>query len=318
MAFDSTSTPRLNRRRLLGSGLAIGAGAAAGQALIGSSRAAAATTTEAAASKAATVTSTTAPTISSLVSDYPFYIAHRGGGRDWPELTGYAYGESAKLPDLQAVEISTAITRDGVLVCSHDPNTLSATGHDAVIGDVDWSDISDLTVTGKYTLDPSQPARPITRYSQVIYPYMSRFVVFAEPKTSAAAPNLFWNLRELGQPERVVWKQPIDSALFAAAKKAGFSTWGYVLNEPWHLGANLERYAASEYIDSLGAPLSESDDFIKAIVDAATKNNKQTIAWAVSTAADRDRALRLGCQGLMTSDIRGLLGTGYGDPLNTY
>lgn len=229
-------------------------------------------------------------------------------------MTGYAYSQAAKLPGLQAVEISTQITKDGVLVCSHEANLLRTTGRNVVVGDVDWKDISQLLVKAAGTLTPSQPARELTKYSQVIYPFMSKFVVFAEPKTSAAAPNLFYNLRELGQPERVVWKQPINSTRFAAAKKAGFTTWGYVLNEPDHLGANLLRYAASADIDALGAPLSESDDFLKAIVEAATKNHKLTIGWGVSTPADRDRALRLGCQGLMTSEIRGLLGTTYGRP----
>lgn len=301
MSIDSTGMPGLNRRRLLGSGLALGAAGAVGQTLIGGG------------TTAAAATPTAPPTVRSLTSSYPFYIAHRGGGRDWPEMTGYAYSEAARLPGLQAIEVSTQITKDGVLVCNHEANLLRTTGRSVVIEDVNWDDISDLLVSAAGTLNPSQPARGLTKYSQVIYPFMSKFVVFAEPKTSAAAPNLFYNLRELGQPERVVWKQPINSTRFAAAKKVGFTTWGYVLNEPGHLGANLLRYAASDDIDALGAPLGESDDFVKAIVEAASRNNKLTIAWGISTTADRDRALRLGCQGLMTSEIRGLLGTGYGE-----
>lgn len=37
------------------------------------------------------------------------------------------------------------------------------------------------------------------------------------------------------QPERVVWKQPINSTLFTKAKAAGFATWSYLLDEPAHL-----------------------------------------------------------------------------------
>ncbi len=303
MPSSTLPTLDISRRALLGSTLALGAAASVGPALLRTGPAA----------SAATTTSTT-PTISTLAAGNPFYIAHRGGGRDWPQMTGYAYQQAAMLPGLQAIEVSACITKDGVLVCSHDPNTLSATGYDAVIGNVNWADISTLLVRSSSTLDPKQPARPITKYSSVIYNYLSKFVVFAEPKTSAAAVNLMYNLKEMAQPQRTVWKQPINSTRFAEAKKNGFSTWGYVLNEPDHLGANLTRYAASEYIDALGAPLSESDDFIKAIVDAAGQNGKPTIAWAISTTADRDRALRLGCKGLMTSEIRGLLNTTAGQP----
>lgn len=78
-------------------------------------------------------------------------------------MTGYAYSEAVKLPGLQAIEISTQITKDGVLVCSHDANLLRTTGRNVVIGDVDWADISNLLVGAAGTLTPSQPARGLTK-----------------------------------------------------------------------------------------------------------------------------------------------------------
>lgn len=43
-------------------------------------------------------------------------------------------------------------------------------------------------------------------------------MVFAEPKTSAAARNLFYNLRELGQPEGCFRGLVADSATISRAK----------------------------------------------------------------------------------------------------
>ena len=53
----------------------------------------------------------------------------------------------------------------------------------------------------------------------------------------------------------------------------------------------------------LGAPLSESDDFIKTVVAAANANGKPTIAWPVAGQADRERASVSAASGLMTSTI---------------
>ena len=107
----------------------------------------------------------------------------------------------------------------------------------------------------------------------------------------------------------MVWKQYVNSGEFVRAKEHGFSTWGYVLNQPSHLGTNLTRYAAADYLDMLGAPKAEATTLVSEVVTAATRQNKPTIMWPISTSADRDRALRLGCAGLMTSRITELLAT---------
>lgn len=43
-------------------------------------------------------------TVSTLLASNPFYIAHRGEGRNWPEMTAYAYDQAAGLPYLKAIE----------------------------------------------------------------------------------------------------------------------------------------------------------------------------------------------------------------------
>lgn len=248
-----------------------------------------------------------APTVSSLIATDPFYIAHRGGGGDWPELTAYAYQQAARIPDLHALEISVCLSSDGVLVCSHDPTTARLTGTDYTIADETWATLSSLQVSGAETGDPSQRPRPLTRFDEVAEAYIGAFVLFVEPKVSRAAAPLLDRLVGLGQPDRVVWKQPVNATGFAAAKRQGFATWGYVLDEPAHTGANLRRFAADDDIDLLGAPRSESDDFIRTVVAAAAAQQKQTISWAIRSTADRDRVLGLGCQGLMTSNVTEVL-----------
>jgi len=242
-------------------------------------------------------------TVGSLRKNDPFYVAHRGGGGNWPELTLYAFQQSAKIPGLEAMEVSVCLSADGVLVCSHDPTTLRVSGVDYTIADESWPTLSSVLVRSTATTNPSQPPRPLTRFDTVADEFLGRYVLFAEPKVDPATRPLLDALQRYGEPERVVWKQYVTSAWFTAAKRRGFSTWGYVLNQPSHTGANLTRLAADPDLDMLGAPLEESDAFVTQVVSAGRAVGKPTIAWPVTSPSDRDRALRLGCSGLMTSNI---------------
>ncbi len=246
--------------------------------------------------------------MASLTSTDPFYIAHRGSGGNWPEMTAYAYQQSAKVPGVKALEMSVCITADGVLVCSHDPTTERLTGTSYTIADETWATLSSLKVSAFQTTDPSQPAQPLTRFDDVVDAYIGKFVLFVEPKVNGAVGPLLTRMADLDQPERVVWKQPVNSTVFSDAKRHGFGTWGYVLNESAHIGANLTRFAAAPEIDMLGAPQSESDDFIRAVVTAADANDKPTISWAIRDFVDRDRVTGLGVRGLMTTRLVEVLG----------
>lgn len=251
-------------------------------------------------------TSSPLPTFSSLVKGQPFYVAHRGGGGDWPEMTAYAYDQAAQLVGLQALEVSLCLSSDGVLVCSHDQTTARVTGVDQTIATQPWSVLSQLRVSAADTIDPQQPAQPLSRFEEVSG-HASERVMFVEAKVKAANGPLLDALVALGQPERTVWKSFVSSPIFAEAKARGFSTWGYVLDEPGHLGANLERFAADDAIDLLGVAVGEPDEFIVDVVDAGRRQGKQTMAYPLKTEAEVSRALALGCTGLMTSRIRELL-----------
>jgi glycerophosphoryl diester phosphodiesterase len=244
-------------------------------------------------------------TVESLVADSPFYVAHRGGGANWPEMTAYAYQQATtQVPGLKAIEISVCLSADGVLVCSHDPTTRRVTGTDYLIAKEQWSTLAPLMVTSAYTTDPTQPARSLSRFDDVIEAHIDQFVAFVEPKTPEALEPLMAKMVALGQPERVVWKQPVNQPNFGRAKNHGFGTWGYVLDEPGHVyPPRLARFAASKDIDMLGVQRIQSDAFVRTIVDAASSNGKQTIMWEIRSAEDRARARSLGCTGMMTSNI---------------
>lgn len=299
--------PSLSRRAVLGCGLTMMAAAAGcASTTLRPSREASPSSTPTSPSPPE-VTPRSPATVASLLAGSPFYIAHRGGGDDWPEMTAFAYEQASRIQALQALEISVCLSADGVLVCSHDATTERMTGAAYTISDESWDTLSKLQVTAAFTRDPSQPARPFSRFDEVAQRYADQLVLFVEPKVAAAVEPLFELMTSLGQPDRVVWKQPINQPHFQRAKKHGFTTWGYVLNEPGHLGERLTRFAADPAIDLLGAPRSQTEPFITAVVGAAAANDKRTIMWNIRNVADRERALRLGCDGLMTSDIEAVI-----------
>lgn len=277
-------SPQLTRRTLLAAGLATASGLAG------------------CAPSAPAVTSVPAATYQDLVAADPFYVAHRGGGRNWPEMTGYAYQQAAALAYVKAIEISVCVTADGVLACSHDANTKRVTGADHEIAATDWATLSSLMVTAAETDDPSQPARPFTRFEDVITAHLDNLVCFVEPKTHVTNEPLLARMTSAVQPERVVWKQPINSVMFSRAKQVGFATWGYVLNEPAHL-SKLDEFAADPHIDMLGVGVTESDDVVRRVLQLAKLNGKGVMMWPIITSADQATARDHGAQGLMTSDI---------------
>lgn len=284
VSLNNMMVNRISRRSFLGGTLAVAALATS-------------------CSRSTTPTTSDPATFESLTARTPFYIAHRGGGANWPEMTGYAYEQATALPKLRAIEISVCLTKDKVLVCSHDATTKRVAGVDYTISQQPWSVLEPLMVTSAFTLDPAQPARPFTKFDDVIKRYINQFVVFVEPKTPEAVEPLMAAMVALDEPTRTVWKQPINHPNFAKAKSHGFTTWGYVLDQPSHQGANLKRFAADNNIDALGAERLQSDENIKKVVAAARANNKKTIMWNIETVAHRTRALDLGCEGMMTSNI---------------
>jgi hypothetical protein len=221
-------------------------------------------------------------------------------------MTAYAYDQAVQVDRLQALEVSVCLSSDGVLVCSHDPTTTRVTGADLTIADQPWSTLAPLLVRADQTSRPDQPARPLSRFEQVSG-HLERFVLFCEPKVEAASQPLLDALVRLDQRDRTVWKSYVSSPWFAEAKRHGFATWGYVLDQPSHLGDNLERFAASPEIDLLGVALTEPDSMVSAVVAAGDRHGKRTIAYPLRTTAERDRALGLGCTGLMVSRVTELM-----------
>ncbi|GAB2484340.1 hypothetical protein GCM10027030_18240 [Luteococcus sediminum] len=242
-----------------------------------------------------------------VTSEYAdaFSIAHRGGGRNWPEMTVHAYQQAGKLPGLPAMELSVHRSADGVLVCHHDFSTRRMTGRDLEIVKTPWSQLRTLKVHAKETLDPEQPSRPIARIEEVLEVWPKDMTLWVEPKANEAVDPLFALLSK-DPDRRVVWKRPINAPGFQKAKLEGWGTFGYVFDGDRQT-RYLDQMVPSKWLDMVGVQVEASDQRITEVVTKAGTYGKETVVWAVNTIAQRDRALKLGCRGLMTSNIVELL-----------
>src|SRR6476620_865908 len=205
--------------------------------------------------------------VRTLTQTSPFFLGSRGGARDWPEMTLYSSQQAATVPKILAMEIWVCVTSDCVLVCSADPTTERMTGQEMTIAQQTWQTLSPLRVRSDQTKDPSQPDQPLARFDEIVDAYIDRFVFFVEPTNKTGIPNLLAKLISLDRPEHIVWKQPINSARFGEARRHGFGTLGYVLDESAHTGSNLRRLAASDDIEmlgvSIGRPATLLDDVLQ-------------------------------------------------------
>jgi len=247
--------------------------------------------------------------ISDLLSTTPFYIAHRGGGANWPEHTMRSYTSAANW-GMKAIEISCLITSDGKIVCHHDASTLRMTGVDMNIGASTKAQLDTLSNTAAFTDYPSQPNQPIPLLTDVLDKLGNSHVLFIEPKIGGS-----WQLDTLmpliqskvSDPTRVIWKQPINSGQWGNAKARGWGTWGYVLSQDTNHTNFLDTLIPQANVDMIGVERIASDAFILDIVARANAVGKKVIMWEIRSIADRDRALALGCVGMMTSNIRVVL-----------
>jgi glycerophosphoryl diester phosphodiesterase len=209
---------------------------------------------------------------------------------------------------MKAIEISTHITSDGVIVCHHDTSTLRMTGTDLMIASSTWAQLQGLTVSASATDNPGQNGDPIPQLGPVLDRLGRTHTLFIEAKVGGVWQNnsLIPMIASKVDPQRVVWKQIIESTMFTTAKAQGWGTWGYITSGAPSLG-DLDTYIKKPEIDLIGIDRNLPDATVTNIVSIASGYGKKCIMWEIRSIADRNRALALGCVGMMTANLRTVL-----------
>lgn len=178
----------------------------------------------------------------------PLVIAHRGGALLAPENTAQAF-RAAALAGADAVETDIRLTRDGALVCVHDPDLRRLCGGDPrAVADLDLATLRRLlpaVMTLAEAIGASAPLGlllDVKRMEPEVMP-----PILAAIHATDAAPRVLLGLRDLGlvataralAPAAIILAFAADPDGAAAAREAG-ANWFRL----WQGDATPERVAA--------------------------------------------------------------------------
>jgi hypothetical protein len=189
--------------------------------------------------------------VTQMLAQTTFYCAHRGGSLDFPEMSLYAYGQSA-LWGYPALELSLARTSDGVWFGLHD-STLDRTSGVSGIdpATLTWAQVQSYQILGSVaTNNPSQSSRPYMRWEELMNLYYGTHVIFVDPKVAISYRSELLNKMDAmpGTPtDHFVAKYygvsggaGNTSGWNFDAKARGYKTWGYFYESD---SANYATYA---------------------------------------------------------------------------
>ncbi len=246
--------------------------------------------------------------VHALLATPGFTIAHHGGGRDWPEMSLYAYQQCVDR-GVDALEIALARSSDGVFF-GLDQDTLDRTSGTSgfVAAEHTWAEIRELRISARHTRTRTQPARPYLRFESLVEAFGDTHTIFVDPKNSGhryydELLTLMANL--VDRPTEVfVPKAYYRTSIWAArAAERGYTSWGYYYaSDLAARPADLEQTQGqwSTLGLDVGAP---ADDWSR-----LRSFGKPVIAHIVDTKAQASTARGRRANGLMISGITEVLG----------
>lgn len=170
-------------------------------------------------------------TVSQMLAQPECYWAHRGGSRDFPEMSAFAYGQSALL-GYGCLELSLARTSDGVWFGLHDAdiNRTSGTTGLGAASTMTWAQIQAYQILGSMAANnTTQPDRPYARLEDILDTYVHHLFVIDIKYANAYREELLNILDARGGPERFIGKSyGVGGVSFATSFAArGYQRWGY-------------------------------------------------------------------------------------------
>ncbi|QEU94741.1 glycerophosphodiester phosphodiesterase [Streptomyces kanamyceticus] len=227
------------------------------------------------------------------------YTAHRGGALEVPENSMSGLAAAYERGTAQVIDFDTRILRDGTLVVMHDATLDRTTYETGPVRELDgdaWQDV--LVRPGRKLPGFWIPERPPT-VAEVLDRFGGRIMLMLEAKDPQSLKRLATLIRSRGLT-RSVFVNSNNPAVARQAHRMG------LLAQLWRSKAQMradrpEHWAS--YVDVLDVDYKARDsDLLRAV------NSGIPRVWAhtVTTPKQRDRALRLGCNGIIT-DAPGLL-----------
>ena len=239
------------------------------------------------------------PSVAAMLATTPFYVAHRGGSLDWPEMSLYSYTQSA-FWGVGALEVSLARTSDGVWFGLHDATLDRTSGTTNFTASAHtWAEVQAYQITAAATNNTAQSARPYMRWEELMAAYYGTHVIFVDPKNATGYATELLDMMDAmpnTPTNRFVAKYyGVSSGWPTQASARGYKTWGYFYQAD---AANFAAYQGRW--DILGMDYT---------ADSATwttikSYGKPVIGHIVPSSGAATVALGYGAAGLMVSGVQ--------------
>ncbi|MEV1018834.1 glycerophosphodiester phosphodiesterase [Streptomyces sp. NPDC050264] len=227
------------------------------------------------------------------------YTAHRGGALEVPENSTSGLAAALRRGTAQVLDFDTRMLRDGTLVVMHDPTLDRTTYSRGPVGALDRARWEGVLVRPKTSLPGIWLPEQVPTVAEVLDRFGGRSVLMLEAKDPRSLVGLARLIRARGLTRSVL----VNSNLPAVAERAHRLG---LISQLWR-SAQQMRFDRPEdwarYVDVLDMDYKARDvDLVRAVRSGVPR------VWAhtVNTPGERDRVLRLGCNGVIT-DAPGLL-----------
>jgi glycerophosphoryl diester phosphodiesterase len=232
------------------------------------------------------------------------YTAHRGGAREVPEnsmsglMTAYERGTA------QVLDLDTRILRDGTMVVMHDATLNRTTYMGGPVHALDRRDWQGVRLRPRAALPGSWRSERPPTLAEVLDRFGGRVVLMTEAKDPRSLPTLAAMIRKRGLTRSVLVNSN-HPAVALRTHRMG------LLSQLWRSARQMrtdrpERWRP--FVDVLDVDHRARD---RDLVRAVRSGIPRVWAHTVVTPAQRDRALALGCDGVIT-DAPGRLARGVG------
>ncbi|MFG2191345.1 glycerophosphodiester phosphodiesterase [Streptomyces sp. NPDC048639] len=227
------------------------------------------------------------------------YVAHRGGALEVPENSMSGLSTALRSGVVQVLDFDTRILRDGTVVVMHDATLDRTTGRAGRVRNLtrgEWRRVRLRPGTGL----PGRwrPEHPPT-VAEVLDRFGGRTVLMLEAKDPDSLPVLARQIQERGLADSVF----VNTNRPAVAREAHRRG---LMAQLWRSARQMRHDRPAEwrdFVDLLDVDYEARDEDLRR---AAASGIPRVWAHTVNTPRDRDRALRLGCNGIIT-DAPGLL-----------
>ncbi|MFI1965349.1 glycerophosphodiester phosphodiesterase [Streptomyces pathocidini] len=230
------------------------------------------------------------------------YVAHRGGALEAPENSMAALAAAQRAGHAQVLDFDSRMLRDGTLVVMHDPTLDRTTDREGKVRNLTRHDWPGVRLRPAAALRARwRPERPPT-VAEVLDRFGGRSVLMVEAKDPESLPGL----------ARLIERRGLTRSVFVNTNRPWLAERAHrmgLMAQLWRSADQLRHDRPEEWRDFVAVLDVDHRARDADLRRAAASGIPRVWAHTVDTPRDRDRALRLGCNGIITDAPRRLAKT---------